>query len=527
MPNQYALMDLIWYVMVYSLIGWTLEVCVYAVTSRRFVNRGLLNLPFSIPYGLTSAALMLVLPTLDGLPMQFFMTLAVYRLIRSLCDHVVRRVSGAERERSAVRRVRLLAAVFMAALLLVQYLLIHPFLLTLFSVLPGWARALMAWVFLMLITADYFCVRHTLRTHRLSPTVVRHLSGTQRLADRMTDTIWRRLQRAYPGIRETGGQEHTFAKGLCFDKLFWIFLVSSVLGALIEMVFCRVTGGVWMNRSSLLYGPFSVVWGLGAVVLTVALQGLSERPDRYVFLGGCVLGGVYEYLCSVFTEAVFGTVFWDYSHMPLNLGGRINLLYCIFWGLLAVLWLRVLHPPMEQCIEALPPLAGKVITWVLIVLMLCNAALTSAAMLRCTERRSGSPRSGIVAQFLDERYPDSYMEHRWPNMIIINEKMADPESDRPFASAQNDTQMGIASLRLPEGVQQGLTIATQLTDHRVGIPENQLCIRREIGEHIIQRIQIPSVVFRQLQTLSELRVDRGPVGHGFSVQQDCHGHSSP
>ena len=420
MPIHYSILDLVWYVMVYSIIGWTIEVCVYAVTTHRFVNRGLLNLPFSIPYGLVSAVLMVVLPTLHGLPVQFLMTLAISCLIRVLCDHFVRRVSGAERKDSSLRSLRLLAALAMTSLLLLQYLLIHPFLLTLFAIVPGWLRSVGAWLFLALVTADFFCVRHTLRTHRLSPTLVRHLSGTQRIADRMTDAIWSRLQRAYPGIRETGEQDHTFARGLCFDKLFWVFLMSSVLGAGIEMVFCRVTGGVWMNRSSLLYGPFSVVWGLGAVVLTVALQRLSDKPDRHIFLAGCLLGGVYEYLCSVFTEVVFGTVFWDYSHMPLNLGGRINLLYCIFWGLLAVLWLRVLYPPMERQIEKLPPLAGKVITWLMITLMVCNAALTSAAMLRYTDRQAGPVRTGIVETFLDERYPDSYMERRWPNMIVTN-----------------------------------------------------------------------------------------------------------
>ena len=64
MPIHYSILDLVWYVMVYSIIGWTMEVCVYAVTTHRFVNRGLLNLPFSIPYGLVSAVLMVVLPTL-------------------------------------------------------------------------------------------------------------------------------------------------------------------------------------------------------------------------------------------------------------------------------------------------------------------------------------------------------------------------------------------------------------------------------------------------------------------------------
>ena len=418
MGIQYSYPDLIWYLMVYSLIGWGIEVCIYAVTNHRFVNRGLLNLPVSLSYGLASVTLMLVLPTLDSGIARFLMTLAVYGLIRSLCSHFVRRITGAEPDRTVTRTIRLLSSLTAAAVLFVQYLLIHPLLLTVFALLPKPLTDLVAAMFLLLVLADFICVRHTLRTHRLSPTVVRHLAGTQRIADRMTDAIWDRLNKSYPGIREMGEQDHIFAKGLCLDKLFWVFLASSILGAGIEMVFCRVTGGVWMNRSSLLYGPFSVVWGLGAVVLTVVLQRLSDKPDRTIFLAGCVLGGVYEYLCSVFTEFVFGTVFWDYSHMPLNLGGRINLLYCIFWGLLAVLWLRVLYPPMEKGIERIPPLAGKILTWLLTVLMVCNAALTCAAMLRYTDRRNDQPRSGIVEQYLDEQYPNSYMEHRWPNMTV-------------------------------------------------------------------------------------------------------------
>ena len=420
MSIQYSYPDLIWYLMIYSFLGWVMEVCIYAVTNHRFVNRGLLNLPVSLPYGLTSVTLMLVLPTLQNGIARFLMTLAVHRLIQSLCGHFVRRFSGVEPDRNGTPGLRLLGSVAAGTVHFVQYLLIHPLLLALFALLPKAVTDLGAWVFLAVVLVDFFCVRHTLRTHRLSPTVVRHLSGTQRIADRLTGAIWDRLHRSYPGLREQGEQDHIFAKGLCFDKLFWVFLVSSVLGAGIEMVFCRVTGGVWMNRSSLLYGPFSVVWGLGAVVLTVVLQRLSDKPDRVIFLAGCALGGVYEYLCSVFTEFVFGTVFWDYSHMPLNLGGRINLLYCIFWGLLAVLWLRVLYPPMEKGIEKLPPLAGKIITWVLILVMVCNAALTSAAMLRYTQRQGEDPRSGILEQFLDERYPDSYMEHRWPNMKITD-----------------------------------------------------------------------------------------------------------
>lgn len=414
------ILELMWYLMVYSLLGWCVEVFIFALRNRTFVNRGLLDLPFALPYGITAVLLMVALPELNGQPLaQFVLTYLIFRLVWGLSEHFIRRISGAEPSKRQYKRRHVMAITAAIALVFyIQYLLVQPLILLVSTMLPRSLIRIGGALFLILITADFFCVRHALRRHRRPELAQRSRSRTQALADRMSNSIWDRLQRTYPGITEETTEHHVFAEGLCFDKLFWVFLVSSVLGAAIEMVFCRVKGGVWMNRSSLLYGPFSVVWGLGAVILTVVLQRLSDKPDRHIFAAGCLIGGAYEYLCSVFTEYVFGTVFWDYSQMPLNLGGRINLLYCIFWGLLAVLWLRVLYPPMERCIEKLPPLSGKVITWILVVLMVLNAVLTTAAMLRYTDRQTEEPRTGIVESYLDSRYPDEFMEQRWPNMII-------------------------------------------------------------------------------------------------------------
>ena len=96
MDIQYTYLDLLWYLMVYSLLGWTVEVCIDAVTKGQFVNRGLLNLPFSMPVGSTSVVLMLVLPTISHGITQLLMALAVYHLSRSLYAHFIRRISGAE-----------------------------------------------------------------------------------------------------------------------------------------------------------------------------------------------------------------------------------------------------------------------------------------------------------------------------------------------------------------------------------------------------------------------------------------------
>lgn len=425
---DYSLSDLLFYLMLYSFAGWAVGVACLAISVRRFVNRGLLNLPFDLSEGFTAVILLMILPTMEGkLLLQAITTWVVVFVMDEITQQflfsVSRRSSMAHAwERDLPRGLAWMLRTVEALFYLAVYLLVHPFVYLFVTWLPDLLVTIVALVLTALVVADYIGVRHALRSgapiHSGQPS-----ESTQRLADRMVAKIWKRLGKAFPGIESVEIQEqsrYTFAKGICFDKLVWVFLVTSFLGALIEMCFCRVTGGVWMSRSSVLYGPFSFVWGFGAVVLTVTLQRLLGKPDRYVFLAGFVVGGAYEYLCSVFTEIVFGTVFWDYSHMPLNIGGRTNVLFCVFWGLLAVLWLKVLYPPIDRAIEKTPPLAGKILTWIIIAAMVFNGLLTAGAMVRYTERQSIPEPSNAIERFLDWTYDDERMESRWPNMRLTD-----------------------------------------------------------------------------------------------------------
>ena len=109
-----------------------------------------------------------------------------------------------------------------------------------------------------------------------------------------------------------------------------------------------------MSRSSLVWGPFSVVWGMALALCTLLMYRYKDKTAGWLFVAGTLLGGAYEYLCSVLSELVFGAVFWDYSHIPFNLGGRVNLLYCFFWGFAAVAWFKIFFPPLSAWIEKLP-----------------------------------------------------------------------------------------------------------------------------------------------------------------------------
>ena len=141
----------------------------------------------------------------------------------------------------------------------------------------------------------------------------------------------------------------------------------------------------------------------------------KDRSDGFLFIVGTVLGGAYEYLCSVFTEMIFGTVFWDYSKIPFNLGGRINLLYCFFWGIAAVVWIKHLYPFFSKIIEKLPLSWGKIFTWILILFMSCNIVVSCMALARSAQRKDGIQASDSWQMWVDEHYNDERLERIYPN----------------------------------------------------------------------------------------------------------------
>lgn len=424
MIGSYSIAEILFYVALYSFLGWLVEVAIIALVEKRFLNRGLLNLPLKVSCGVTATLLALTLPTVrHNYVFQAILCIVVTEVVRRFSELFSRGIGDERFKRELIGRGRIaMRLAFLLAISLVYLLLaliVHPVVYGLVSILPNWLVTTIGIAFAVMILADYICVRYALYTAER-----RQLEATTRwLGTWMTERIWQRLNRAYPGADEPSDLidgTYTFAKGLCMDKLAWVFLISSFLGALIEMAYCFLTGGGLMSRSSVLYGPFSFVWGFGAVVLTVTLHRFIGREDRYTFLAGFVVGGAYEYLCSVFTELVFGTVFWDYSWMPLNIGGRTNVIYCIFWGILAVIWVKILYPLMERGIEKIPLLAGKILTWSLVVVMVCDGLLTASAMIRYTERHTSDRPAGHIRQMLDTHFDDAYMESRWPNMVIAD-----------------------------------------------------------------------------------------------------------
>ena len=89
-------------------------------------------------------------------------------------------------------------------------------------------------------------------------------------------------------------QADSFASGVNFYKVALICIAGSFAGVVVEILWCLFRNGYIESRSGLVYGPFNPVYGIGAVVMTLALYRYRNRSSSISFFGGAVVGSVIE-----------------------------------------------------------------------------------------------------------------------------------------------------------------------------------------------------------------------------------------
>lgn len=138
--------------------------------------------------------------------------------------------------------------------------------------------------------------------------------------------------------------------GITFWRLFAYFIIYSVIGFIVETLFGLAKYGTLESRQSFLYGPFCAIYGVGAIIMILSLQYFKKNYNT-LFIGGCIVGSITEYLVSWIGEMILHLKWWDYSNMPFNINGRICLLYAIFWGFLGLYLMISLNPKVDRLIN--------------------------------------------------------------------------------------------------------------------------------------------------------------------------------
>ena len=160
-----------------------------------------------------------------------------------------------------------------------------------------------------------------------------------------------------------------------YHSSLWYLIIFSILGLIIETLYCYATTGIWESRKGLILGPVCPVYGVGALAIILILNKYKGHKVK-LFCYGAIVGSVLEYIISYVLEAMYGTRFWDYSYLKINLNGRIALEFAIFWGILTWFIIDIVKPIIDKFINKIKGKKRVVLDVLLTELIVLDIILT-------------------------------------------------------------------------------------------------------------------------------------------------------
>lgn len=202
---------------------------------------------------------------------------------------------------------------------------------------------------------------------------------------------------------------------LSFQDLFYIFLFGCLFGWIVEGMWSLFKRGLLLNHSALVLGPFNVVYGISAVVLTMILYYAKDKKYIQIFGISFATGTILEYIMSFIMEKLVGFVAWNYSKKPFNINGRVCLTYSFFWGILGIIWIKLIYPYVQKLIDKLNPEYSKMFIIFMSIFLVFNIILTFSAVSRGKEFEKGIAPQNKYEEVLDKYFSIEYLNKMYNN----------------------------------------------------------------------------------------------------------------
>ena len=241
-----------------------------------------------------------------------------------------------------------------------------------------------------------------------------------------------------------------------FYHYMFLFIVGCVLGVIIEGIFSIFDKGVWESHVTFVWGHLNIVYGAGAVLSYIVARKMVKYNVFLVFVVFLILASVIEWLCGFIEEYLLNSTSWDYEALGnLTIAKYISVPFSIAWGVLGILFIKLLLPPITKLFMHMNGKGWLIAGWILTVFMIVNLVVSMYAFYRWgareyvyTEKQhkeiiqqdnakakeirkvdvpnrkpvyviDKKPKNGIE-KFFDDKYPDEYIHNRYMECVILD-----------------------------------------------------------------------------------------------------------
>lgn len=238
------------------------------------------------------------------------------------------------------------------------------------------------------------------------------LFGKKRLTSRLSPEQQRAVRRRKHAARKAFLDACTPS----FYQYIVIFLIASVLGLILETIYTFVMFGVLESRAGLVWGPFSPLYGAGAVLLTGVLWQVRKRPWWVVFVLSALLGGLLEQGTGWGMEHFMHAQSWTYLGLPDHITQWVAWRFIFAWGLIGLIWCRLIMPELMYRIGEPTTTRQMVVVTLLTVFMGLNILMTLMSFYRAGQRVHNIPPRNAFEVYVDTHFDDAFMSDKFENM---------------------------------------------------------------------------------------------------------------
>lgn len=171
--------------------------------------------------------------------------------------------------------------------------------------------------------------------------------------------------------------------GFSFYQLAMFFIIYSVMGWCLEVIYYTVETGKFVNRG-FLNGPVCPIYGFGFTLVIILLTPIKSNLV-ILFVGSCLVTTALELVTGFALEKIFHAHWWDYSDEKFNFKGYICLKFSLLWGCACSFALLIIHTPVQSLVNRLPKTAGIVFICVCGTVYIADLAVTVLSICSITK----------------------------------------------------------------------------------------------------------------------------------------------